>query len=213
MPDELPIRADVALDEPLRSYWLARLRHHVTDSYMGVALSKFPEDLRVYEHLPRASRADTVIEVGAQFGGSALWFRDRLASLARNSGVKRPMVVSIDMDITEARARVAEADPGAERSGEIAFVQADVRDPELADRVAEVLPDRARCLVSEDSAHVLRKRPTPRWSLSRVSCPGAGSSWSRTGSSISTSYAPSELATRRPAGGSRLAQDALGRRF
>ena len=63
MPEHLPHAARAVLDEPLRSYWLARLRQHTSDTYAGVALSKFPEDLRVYEHLLWASRADAVIEV------------------------------------------------------------------------------------------------------------------------------------------------------
>jgi cephalosporin hydroxylase len=154
VPEELPLRAEAELDEPLRSYWLTRLRQHVTDSYAGVGLSKFPEDLRVYEHLLWTSRANAVIEVGAQSGGSALWFRDRLASLARYTGAGRVTVVSVDLDVSKARAALAGADASAEPSGEIVFIQADVRDPDLAERVAGALPDGARCLVSEDGAHL-----------------------------------------------------------
>ena len=154
MPEELPLRAEAELDEPLRSYWLTRLRQHVTDSYAGLGLSKFPEDLRVYEHLLWGSRASAVIEVGAQSGGSALWFRDRLASLTRYTGGGRATVVSVDLDVSEARAAVAEADATAGPSGEIVFIQADVRDPDLTERVARALPEGARCLVSEDSAHI-----------------------------------------------------------
>ena len=43
---------------------------------------KFPEDLRVYEHLLWQTAPSTVIEVGVKDGGSALWFRDRLRTLA-----------------------------------------------------------------------------------------------------------------------------------
>ena len=154
MPEGLPLRAGAELDEPLRSYWLRRLRQHVTDSYVGVGLSKFPEDLRVYEHLLWSSRANAVIEVGAQSGGSALWFRDRLVSLTRYTGAGKATVVSIDLDVSTARAVVAEADAATERSGEIVFIQGDVRDPDLAERVGRALPDGARCLVSDDSAHL-----------------------------------------------------------
>jgi cephalosporin hydroxylase len=172
MPEELPFTADAELDQPLRSYWQTRLRQHVTDSYMGVSLSKFPEDLRVYEHLLWLSRANTVIEVGAQSGGSALWFRDRLASQARYTGAGRATVISIDLDIAEARQRVAAADRVAESSGEIVFLQGDVRDPDLAERAARVLPEGARCLVSEDSAHVYDTTYAALESLSRFVPPG-----------------------------------------
>lgn len=154
MAEELPLRATAELDESLRSYWRTRLRQHVTDSYVGVGLSKFPEDLRVYEHLLWSSHANAVIEVGAQSGGSALWFRDRLVSLTRYTGAGQATVVSVDVDVSKARAAVAEADASAEPSGEIVFIEGDVRDPDLGERVARALPEGARCLVSEDSAHL-----------------------------------------------------------
>jgi cephalosporin hydroxylase len=62
-------------------YWRARADQHIHDAYVGVPLSKFPEDLRVYEHLLWLQTPDTVIEVGTQWGGSALWFRGRLRTL------------------------------------------------------------------------------------------------------------------------------------
>lgn len=40
-----------SLDETLGEYWLKRAAQHTHDSYDGIGLSKFPEDLRVYEHL------------------------------------------------------------------------------------------------------------------------------------------------------------------
>src|SRR3954471_9382448 len=62
----------------LREYWIARAAQHTRDSYAGVPMSKFPEDLRAYEHLLWLTRPSTVLELGVQFGGSSLWFRDRL---------------------------------------------------------------------------------------------------------------------------------------
>lgn len=171
MPEHLPPAAPAVLDEPLRSYWLARLRQHTLDSYAGVGLSKFPEDLRVYEHLLWTSRADAVIEVGAQTGGSALWFRDRLGALGRYTGAGRPTVLSIDLDVTQARETVAAADPLAESSGEVVFLQRDVCDPGLADEVERLLPAGARCLVSEDSAHVYDTTLAALESLSRFVSP------------------------------------------
>ena len=72
-----PVTARVT-EGALREYWLARAAQHTTDTYAGVPLFKFPEDLRTYEHLLWADRSDTVIEIGTSAGGSALWFRDRL---------------------------------------------------------------------------------------------------------------------------------------
>jgi cephalosporin hydroxylase len=145
-----PVSADVT--GALREYWLARAEQHTQDSYAGVPLSKFPEDLRVYEHLLWEDRADTVIEIGTQAGGSALWFRDRL-DIARRYGriARAPRVISVDRDHATARRELDRADP--DWTSSITLVEADVRDAATADAVARLVDDGARCLVVEDSAH------------------------------------------------------------
>lgn len=148
----LPPTVRVELGDSVRSYWLDRVAQHTRDSYAGIGLSKFPEDLRVYEHLLWESQATAVIEIGAQYGGSALWFRDRLVALSRYRSGARPRVVTIDLDVAEARRNLAEIDPG--HSDTISLVEGDVRDPALAERVSGLVPAGARCLVVEDSEHV-----------------------------------------------------------
>ena len=145
-----PVKTD--LDETMRDYWLKRAAQHTGDSYAGVGMSKFPEDLRVYEHLLWESAATAVIEIGAYSGGASLWFRDRLAAFARYRPGPPPFVVSIDVDIAAARSAVQSVD--AAYADSIALVEADVTDPGLPDRIEELLPAGSRCLVIEDSAHV-----------------------------------------------------------
>lgn len=148
----LPPKVDVAFDRgALREYWLARVDQHTSDSYAGVPLSKFPEDLRVYEHLLWESASNVVIEIGAEHGGSSLWFRDRLRTMAAYGRIADPLVISIDIDASAARANTAVASPSLES---LTTLEADVMDPLLPDRVAELVPADARCLVVEDSAHV-----------------------------------------------------------
>lgn len=144
-----PVRADGRA--ALRAYWRDRARQHTQDSYAGIPLSKFPEDLRTYEHLVWDGGVDTVIELGVQFGGSALWFRDRLAAFARYADRPAPHVIAVDLELDLARSRLARADPGFARH--VDLVEGDVRDPDLPERVAERLRPGARCLVVEDSAH------------------------------------------------------------
>lgn len=149
----LPPRVTIALEEDsLVSYWRARARQHTQDSYAGVTLSKFPEDLRVYEHLLWLDAADTVIEIGTQFGASALWFRDRLRALRAYGRISNePRVITIDIDQSRARDALPAADPDFPR--EIELLEGDVCDPATADAVAALLGDGRRCFVVEDSAH------------------------------------------------------------
>jgi cephalosporin hydroxylase len=136
----------------MRDYWLARVRQHTRDIYAGVPLSKFPEDLRTYEHLLWEDAPDTVVEIGTYAGGGALWFRDRLRTLAEYGRIARePRVVSVDVRQGGAREHLSHADP--DWSGTISLVEADVRAPDTPERVAALVPPGARCFVVEDSAH------------------------------------------------------------
>jgi cephalosporin hydroxylase len=145
-----PVTAD--RDATLRDYWRERLRQHTNDSYAGVPLLKFPEDLRVYEHLLWEDRVNVVIEIGCRFGGSALWFRDRLLTNRRYGRIGNVMVISIDLEVDEPAGWLDGADPAWREH--IHLVQGDVTDPATAERVAALLPEGARPLVVEDSEHI-----------------------------------------------------------
>lgn len=169
---ELPPPVTVDLEhDALRSYWLARAAQHTHDSYAGVRLSKFPEDLRVYEHLLWRAAADTVIEIGTQEGGSALWLRDRLRGLRSYGRIDgEPHVVTIDIDQSLSREQLAAADP--RYAEQIEVIEADVTDPGLPDRVEALLGKNTSCLVIEDSAHVYDTTAAALRGFSRFVPPG-----------------------------------------
>jgi cephalosporin hydroxylase len=139
------------LDWDLGSYYVRRVSLHMNDSYAGVRMRKFPEDLRVYEHLLWDEAVEVVVEIGLGHGGSALWFRDRLLAHGRYGRVSRPLVVSLDTDIAEARQNLARVDPSYAET--IRLVEGDVRDPCAAEQVRRQVSEGARVMVVEDSAH------------------------------------------------------------
>jgi cephalosporin hydroxylase len=139
------------LGEPLRDHWLARAALHAHDSYAGIPLVKFPEDLRVYEHILWADRPSVVIEIGTHRGGSALWFRDRLRALLAYGLISDCLVITVDIEADRARPYLDSADRCWEES--ITLVTGDVCDEALASEIRALLPASARCLVVEDSAH------------------------------------------------------------
>jgi len=149
--EELPRPVQAPLSETVREYWLDRVRQHTTDRYAGVPISKFPEDLRVYEHLLWHSRANVVIEIGVEHGGSSLWFRDRLRTMTAYGRIEGAMVIALDVDTATARANIAAADPSGGES--IQVLDGDVTDSALPERIASLLPSNSRALVVEDSAH------------------------------------------------------------
>jgi len=148
----LPSAVEAPLSGTLLDYWRHRLRQHLHDTYAGVSLMKFPEDLRTYEHLLWASRASVVIEIGTLKGGSALWFRDRLRAMASYGRVSSYHVISIDRELDDARAGLERTDPSWRET--ITLIEADVCDPSLPERVEGLVPPDTDCMVVEDSAHV-----------------------------------------------------------
>jgi cephalosporin hydroxylase len=162
------VRAPLA--ETMREYWLDRVRQHTDDLYAGLPIAKFPEDLRVYEHLIWNARPNVVIEIGTQHGGSALWFRDRLRALASYDRLAHPRVISIDVDIAAARSNLETRDPAFQET--IDLVQGDVLDPGLPDLIADRLPAGSRCLVVEDSLHTFETTMAALRGFARFVPPG-----------------------------------------
>jgi len=149
--EQIPPPARWSLSRPTLDYWADRVKQSTRDWYAGVPLGKFPEDLRVYEHILWLDAPDTVIEIGTYSGGSALWFRDRLRAFERYGRVRAPHIISIDIDVDLPAETLAKVDPGYEH--DITLVAGDVTDPELPDQIAGLLREDARCIVIEDSAH------------------------------------------------------------
>ena len=145
----LPPDISAEISQDLGSFWRERLRQHTGDSYAGLRLSKLPEDLRTYEHLLWSAKPDTVIEIGTQYGASALWFRDRLRTLQSYGLIDEPRVVTLDVDQSLARRDLPRADPSYEST--IHLLEGDIRDGAVADQVRRLVGE--RCFIIEDSAH------------------------------------------------------------
>lgn len=153
-PQGLPEPIERDLDEAVTDYWRRRLAAvgPSSDSWAGVPLLKLPEDLRVYQHLLWESRADTVVELGAKWGGSLLWFRDQLRTFAGYGRLERdPAVIGVDLITAPARIVLDRAEPTWRE--QIALIQGDISASDTISRVRSELRPGARCLVVEDAAH------------------------------------------------------------
>ena len=145
-----PLERDLA--EPFGEFWRRRIDQHNEDSYAGVPIAKFPEDLRVYQHLLWESRADTVIEVGVKWGGSMLWFRDQLRAFAGYGPLGHaPKVIGVDLSTAHAVTVLDRTDPSWRE--QITLIEGDLRDPATVRRIDAEVEPLGRCLVIEDAAH------------------------------------------------------------
>ena len=114
-------------------------------------MSKFPEDLRTYETILWERAPQVVVEIGVQYGGSTLWLRDRLFDFQRYRSGPAPMVIAIDMDLTEARKSFDELPP--EGTAGIELLEGDIRDDDVLAEIRAMVPRDAEVLVIEDAQH------------------------------------------------------------
>jgi cephalosporin hydroxylase len=167
-PSRTPI--EQRLGEPVGDLWTQRIALHFQDSYAGVPMTKFPEDLRVYEHLLWEARPNVVVEVGVHRGASALWFRDRLRTLESYGRTGATRFIGVDTAMEEAIGLLDAADP--RWRDEIVLIEGDIRERATVERVLSEVPADASCLVVEDSAHQYDTTLASLRGLARLVRPG-----------------------------------------
>jgi cephalosporin hydroxylase len=106
--------------------------------YRGLPLQKNPFDLALYLRLLAQARPQTLIEIGAYQGGSALWFADQASLLGLDL-----KVVSIDLEIPEAVANPA-----------VSFFRGDARELGTVLTPAIMKAVKRPLMVVEDSSHL-----------------------------------------------------------
>jgi cephalosporin hydroxylase len=114
-------------------------------------MSKFPEDLRIYEKLIWERAPRVIVEVGVEHGGSTVWSRDRLFDFQRYRAGPAPFVIAVDIDLAEARRNFATLPPEAVAG--IDLIEGDIRDEEIVAEVRRRVPAGAEVLVIEDAQH------------------------------------------------------------
>jgi cephalosporin hydroxylase len=137
-------------NQDLATLWRSRIEFRNRDSYAGVPISTFPEDLRAYEHLLWEQHPQIIIQVGVRDGGSTLWLRDRLFDFQRYRLGPAPLVLGLDVDLSSARGRFAELPP--EGTAGIEWIEGDIADDRVSKRVHSLVSDEAEVLVIEDAA-------------------------------------------------------------
>ena len=63
IPKRLPPAVSVDLGAPALRLWRERAHQVLFDTYVGIPLLKFPEDLRVYEHILWSQDVEVVLEL------------------------------------------------------------------------------------------------------------------------------------------------------
>lgn len=151
VPVDLMARLAEGDDELLAGLWRSRIELRARETYAGVRMSRFPEDLRIYERILWERAPRVIVEIGVQYGGSTLWFRDRLFDFQRYRSRPAPTVIAVDMDLTEARESFDELPP--EGTAGIEMLEGDIRNEDMLAEIREMIPREAEVLVIEDAQH------------------------------------------------------------
>jgi len=114
-------------------------------------MSKFPEDLRTYEQILWERAPRVVVEVGVQHGGSTLWLRDRLFDFQRYRSRAAPIVIAVDVDLSQARKSFGALPP--EGTAGIELLEGDIKDDGLLAEIRAMVPSDAEVFVIEDAEH------------------------------------------------------------
>ncbi|MGF1569123.1 MAG: CmcI family methyltransferase [Nodosilinea sp.] len=145
----------------LLQLWHQQVKQHHLETFRGVGLQKFPQDLWLYERLLWEVKPTVVFEVGVNQGGFSLWLAERLRSiqlhqLASANASQRPTpgvrVVGIDIDISNAQANLVHH---ADLASYICFEQVDAAHASALTEMAQrYVSSEDSVLVIEDSAHI-----------------------------------------------------------
>lgn len=135
----------------LKELWRDRAGQHTDDTYAGIPMWKFPEDLRTYEQILWERQPRIVIEVGVQDGGSTLWLRDRLFDFQRYRTGPAPRVIGVDVNLD--RAHESFRDLPTEGTAGIELIEGRIEDAGVVEQVFSAVPRGAEVFVIEDAAH------------------------------------------------------------
>jgi cephalosporin hydroxylase len=88
--------------------WHRQTIQHHRESYRGIGLAKFPQDLWSYEKLIDLSQPEVIIEIGINEGGFTRWLHDRLLLAQSFNPSSQPRtVIGIDIDIDKPKQNLA----------------------------------------------------------------------------------------------------------
>ena len=112
-------------------------------SYKGVHLCKFPLDTWIFQEIIYERKPSIIIELGNQCGGSTMMLRDYLF----NSDIKDAKgIIAVDLNRTK-------LSPKAKQYPDIEWIDGDCLDPEVIDRVADLISPDDRVMIIDDSLH------------------------------------------------------------
>ena len=144
-------------DTSVLDLWHRQVIQHHRESYRGIGLAKFPQDLWSYEKLIDLSQPEVILEIGINEGGFTRWLHDRLLLAQSFNPAPQPRtVIGIDIDIDKPRQNLAGLLSNPIGGVNLELFQGNLLNAKsLQDaktRIVDIVGDRS-LLIIEDSGH------------------------------------------------------------
>lgn len=137
--------------------WHRQVIQHHCESYRGIGLAKFPQDLWSYEKLIDLSQPEVILEIGINEGGFSRWLHDRLLlTQAFNPAPKPRTVIGIDINIDKPKQNLASLLNNPTEKVTIEILQCNLLNEaslqETKAKIINIISNRS-LLIIEDSGH------------------------------------------------------------
>jgi len=155
--------------------WHSQVALHHSETYKGIGLAKFPQDLWSYEKLIVAAKPEVIIEIGINQGGFTRWLYDRLLVAAAGLPNKPYTIIGIDVDITTASFNLTGLSREGTEGVQLKLIQCDLLDPsslqEARKQICSIINERPT-LIIEDSGHTYETTKAALGAFSTLLKPG-----------------------------------------
>lgn len=155
--------------------WHSQVALHHSETYKGIGLAKFPQDLWSYEKLIGVAKPEVIIEIGINKGGFTRWLYDRLMAASAENQNRPCTIVGIDIDITSASLNLSSLPSDGSSGVQIKLIQCDLLDPisvQEAQKQVRSVVNQQPTLIIEDSGHTYETTKSALDAFSTLLKPG-----------------------------------------
>ena len=155
--------------------WHKQVALHYEETYKGIGLAKFPQDLWSYEKLISSSSPKTIIEIGVNNGGFTRWLYDRLLLAATEEPGSTRTLIGLDINIENARHNLSSLSADGSSGVRLELISCDLLDNQSVQKakqeIIEIIGGQP-LLIIEDSGHTYETTNAALSSFSDLLEPG-----------------------------------------
>lgn len=155
--------------------WHKQVALHHHETYKGIGLAKFPQDLWSYEKIIYESAPKTIIEIGVNNGGFTRWLYDRLLLATTEEPGSTRTLIGLDINIDNARDNLSALSLDGSSGVKLELIHCNLLDIQSVENAKQEIIkhiDGQPLLIIEDSGHTYETTDAALSSFSELLKPG-----------------------------------------